>query len=93
MSVGRTYYFRVNGEPVYLKGSNWIPSAALPEWITGDYLRELLTSASAAHMNAMRVWGGGLYEFDEFYRVRPAASLSFASRTHAVHAPTRSPTS
>lgn len=68
--VGRNYYFRVNGEPVFLKGSNWIPSAVLPELITEDYLRQLLMSAKKAHMNAMRIWGGGLYEFDEFYRVR-----------------------
>ena len=68
-TVGRTYYFRVNGEPVFLKGSNWIPSAVLPELITDQYLRELLTASKDAHMNAMRIWGGGIYEFNEFYRV------------------------
>lgn len=68
--VGRSYYFRVNGEPVFLKGSNWIPSAVLPELITEQYLRELLTASKAAHMNAMRIWGGGIYEFTEFYRVK-----------------------
>ncbi|KZS12421.1 Beta-mannosidase [Daphnia magna] len=69
LTVGRSYYFRVNGEPVFLKGSNWIPSAVLPELITEQYLRELLTASKAAHMNAMRIWGGGIYEFTEFYRI------------------------
>ncbi|EFX88257.1 hypothetical protein DAPPUDRAFT_311672 [Daphnia pulex] len=69
LPTGRTYYFRVNGEPVFLKGSNWIPSAVLPELITEQYLRELLTASKDAHMNAMRIWGGGIYEFSEFYRI------------------------
>lgn len=78
--VGRTYYFRVNGEPVFLKGSNWIPSAVLPELITEQYLRELLTASKDAHMNAMRIWGGGIYEFPEFYRV-----LSFIKMDVPLH--------
>ena len=30
LKVGSSYYFKVNGEPVFIKGSNWIPSAILP---------------------------------------------------------------
>ena len=67
--VGRSYFFRVNGEPVFIKGSNWIPSTVLPELVTEDYLRKLLTSVKKANMNALRIWGGGLYEFTEFYKV------------------------
>ena len=69
MKAGYSYYFRINGEPVFIKGSNWIPSAILPELITEDYLRRLLTAAKKANMNALRVWGGGMYEFDSFYRI------------------------
>lgn len=29
----------------------------------------LLTSAKKVHMNTIRVWGGGVYESDEFYEV------------------------
>jgi len=66
---GRTYYFKINEEPVFLTGSNWIPAQVLPELVTVEYLRELLTSAKDAHMNSLRIWGGGIYEFDEFYQI------------------------
>lgn len=75
LPLGRSYFFRVNGVPVFLKGSNWIPSAVLPELITEDYLRRLLTASKEAHMNAMRIWGGGIYEFTEFYRVSKLVTL------------------
>jgi hypothetical protein len=40
---------------------------------TADYLRDLLTSAKDANMNSLRIWGGGIYEFDEFYQVGSSA--------------------
>jgi beta-mannosidase len=56
--------------PIFLKGSNWIPADVLPELVTPEYIRELLTSCVDANMNSLRVWGGGIYELDEFYQVR-----------------------
>lgn len=35
----------------------------------GDNIKNLLTSAKKVHMNTIRVWGGGVYENDEFYNV------------------------
>lgn len=32
-------------------------------------LRLLLQSAVDANMNTLRVWGGGIYERDEFYEI------------------------
>jgi hypothetical protein len=66
---GRTFYVKVNDVAVYLKGSNWIPADVLPESASLDYVEELLTACKEANMNALRVWGGGLYESDEFYQV------------------------
>lgn len=34
-----------------------------------DRLWLLLKSAADANMNALRVWGGGVYEQDEFYNI------------------------
>ena len=67
---GLTFYVKVNNVPIFSKGSNWIPSHILPEKSAEpDVINDLLTSAKAAHMNMLRVWGGGLYESDLFYRL------------------------
>lgn len=68
-SLGRTFYFRINGQPVFLKGSNWIPADAILERVTRDRVYSYLKSAADAHMNVLRVWGGGIYEFDMFYEI------------------------
>lgn len=69
LNLGRTFYLQVNDVPIFLKGSNWIPADVLPELVTPEYIRDLLTSCVDANMNSLRVWGGGIYELDEFYQV------------------------
>ena len=71
---GRTFFLEVNDVPIFLKGSNWIPADILPELVTAEYIRNLLTSCVEANMNSLRVWGGGIYELDEFYQVYLIAS-------------------
>ncbi|KAI5108220.1 beta-mannosidase precursor, partial [Silurus meridionalis] len=66
-SSGLSFYFRINGQPIFLKGSNWIPAHAFPDQITAVNLTQLLVSAQMANMNVLRVWGGGIYEQDLFY--------------------------
>jgi beta-mannosidase len=66
---GLTFYFKVNDKSFFVKGSNWIPANVLPELVTKEYLRQLLESAKEANMNMLRVWGGGIYELDEFYEL------------------------
>lgn len=66
-SPGLSFYFRINGKPVFLKGSNWIPAHSFQDQVTPAVLRNLLQSAVDANMNALRVWGGGVYEQDLFY--------------------------
>ncbi|MDX6767665.1 MAG: glycoside hydrolase family 2 protein [Candidatus Methylacidiphilales bacterium] len=64
---GLSLEFRVNGVPIFAKGANWIPADALPARVNRDVLEDLLESAAKAHMNMLRVWGGGRYESDDFY--------------------------
>uniref|UniRef100_A0A673TDD3 Beta-mannosidase n=1 Tax=Suricata suricatta TaxID=37032 RepID=A0A673TDD3_SURSU len=66
-SQGLSFYFKINGLPIFLKGSNWIPADSFQDRVTSDLLRLLLQSAVDANMNTLRVWGGGIYEQDEFY--------------------------
>ncbi|HLO58526.1 MAG TPA: glycoside hydrolase family 2 protein [Bacteroidales bacterium] len=64
---GSTFYFEVNGVPVFAKGANYIPSDIFPSRVTDDHYREMLKLAADANMNMLRVWGGGIYESDLFY--------------------------
>lgn len=66
-AAGLGFKFRVNGRDVFAKGANWIPADALSGRITVEGTRDLLQSAVDAHMNMIRVWGGGRYEPDWFY--------------------------
>jgi len=66
-SIGTSFYFEKNGKPIYAKGANWIPADVfLPRLTKADY-RRMLLSAKDANMNMLRVWGGGVYESDDFY--------------------------
>ncbi|XP_044756107.1 beta-mannosidase [Coccinella septempunctata] len=68
-SWGNTFYFRVNGIPIFAKGSNYIPLSILPErGQDRKSIDSLLQSARDSHMNMLRVWGGGVYESDYFYQ-------------------------
>ena len=66
-TIGTSFYFERGGKPIYIKGANWIPADAfLPRVKKEDYYR-MLKSAKDANMNMLRVWGGGVYEANEFY--------------------------
>lgn len=66
-SLGRTFYFKINGLPVFFKGSNWIPADSFLERVTQSRIDNLLQSAKDVNINVLRVWGGGIYEMEEFY--------------------------
>ncbi|XP_013118469.2 beta-mannosidase [Stomoxys calcitrans] len=74
--TGNSFFFRVNGKEIFMKGSNYIPSHILPEY-SFDALRigHLLNSAKEAHHNMIRVWGGGIYESDYFYDLADASGI------------------
>uniref|UniRef100_A0A182PVA2 beta-mannosidase n=1 Tax=Anopheles epiroticus TaxID=199890 RepID=A0A182PVA2_9DIPT len=73
---GLMFYFKVNDVPIFAKGSNWIPSSVLPERsYDANYVKFLLYAARDVHMNMLRVWGGGLYESDHFYRMADELGL------------------
>ena len=64
---GKSFTFFINGIPVFAKGANWIPADSFPTRITKEKYRQLVGSAREANMNMLRVWGGGIYESDDFY--------------------------
>jgi beta-mannosidase len=65
--TGETFQFSVNGRPIFAKGANWIPVNILVTEAGECEYEKLIQSAVQAHMNMIRVWGGGIYETDRFY--------------------------
>ncbi|MGN7860429.1 glycoside hydrolase family 2 protein [Microbacterium sp. 22303] len=64
---GTPFTLVVNGQPVFVKGVNWIPDDALPVRVDRARYERRLQQALAANLNLIRVWGGGIYESDDFY--------------------------
>ncbi|XHR28942.1 MAG: glycoside hydrolase family 2 protein [Chthoniobacteraceae bacterium] len=64
---GESFQFVVNGLPIFAKGASWIPANSFVSAVDRATYDNLLSSAAAAHMNMIRVWGGGIYEMDDFY--------------------------
>lgn len=65
--VGKSFYFKIDGKPVYMKGANYIPSDAFLSRVTKKEYEKVIATAKDANMNMLRVWGGGIYENDYFY--------------------------
>lgn len=66
---GSSFYIELNGVPVFAKGANHIPNDSFVTEVTEERYRYEIESAIAANMNMLRVWGGGIYEPDVFYRL------------------------
>jgi len=68
-SVGVSFYVKLNGVPVFMKGANYIPQDNFQNRVTREKYETLIASAAEANMNMLRVWGGGIYEEDTFYEM------------------------
>jgi mannosylglycoprotein endo-beta-mannosidase len=57
--------FLVNGVPVFIRGTNWIPEAMLKNSV--ERTRAELLYTRQAGLNLLRFWGGGIAESDYFF--------------------------
>lgn len=64
---GESFEFEVNGRRVWVRGANWIPDHSFPSVVSFHRYKERIDQAQEMGCNMLRVWGGGLYETDEFY--------------------------
>jgi beta-mannosidase len=67
--IGTPFTIVVNGTPVFAKGANWIPDDHFLTRVTRDRVARRVGQAVDANMNLLRVWGGGVYESEDFYDV------------------------
>ncbi len=66
---GMSFIMEINGRKIYCKGADWIPADNFIPRIPDTRYETLLGMARDAHMNMIRVWGGGIYENDIFYEL------------------------
>lgn len=72
---GETFYFRLNGKPVFAKGANYIPQDIFQDRVDPARTKKLLDDVVDANMNMLRVWGGGIYEDETFYQLCDARGI------------------
>lgn len=61
----RTFY--VNGRPIFIKGTNWLPENMLRS--DNDRTYAELRYTAQAGINLIRFWGGGITESDYFFQL------------------------
>ncbi|MEP7330882.1 MAG: glycoside hydrolase family 2 protein [Terracoccus sp.] len=72
---GTAFVILVNDAPVFVKGANWIPDDHLLTRITREQLSRRIGQARGANLNLLRVWGGGIYESEQFYQLCDEAGI------------------
>jgi beta-mannosidase len=59
--------FNVNGRDIFCQGGDWIPADNLQPTMTRDRYDDWMRLARYSNLNMIRVWGGGIYETEEFF--------------------------
>lgn len=67
-SAGTGFFFHLNGVPVFMKGANYVPMDIFASGLTPSRYDSLIADAADCNFNMLRVWGGGWYEDDAFYK-------------------------
>ena len=65
---GTSYEFKVNDVPIFCKGANYIPQSVFPAAVKNLEIENMIDQMLAANFNMVRVWGGGDYPGDVFYK-------------------------
>jgi len=60
--------FVVNKQRIFIKGSNFLPTDSLFRFSKERY-ELFLEQAKEANLNMLRVWGGGIFETDDFFQL------------------------
>ena len=71
----RFFRFVLNGLPIFARGADWIPADSFVGAIPPERYEILISAAREANMNMLRVWGGGIYEHDVFYKLCDSMGL------------------
>jgi beta-mannosidase len=73
---GTSFYVKLNGVPVFIKGANYIPGDNFISRVVEEKKYDrVIKEALDANMNGLRIWGGAIYETEEFYEKCADAGL------------------
>lgn len=61
------FAIEVNGLRLWIRGANWIPDDPFPARVTKERYEQRIRDMLEVNINAIRVWGGGIYESEDFY--------------------------
>ncbi|KAJ5126488.1 glycoside hydrolase superfamily [Penicillium atrosanguineum] len=64
---GSSFFFRVNGVPLFAAGSCWVPADSFVTRATSEKYRKWIQLAKDSNQAMIRIWGGGIYEHDAFF--------------------------
>jgi len=61
------FAIKVNGKRLWIRGANWIPDDPFPMRVTRERYEQCIKDMLEVNINGIRVWGGGIYESEDFY--------------------------
>ncbi|KAI0096311.1 glycoside hydrolase family 2 protein [Hypoxylon sp. NC0597] len=64
---GTSFFFEINGIPIFCGGSDWIPADNFIPRISGERYYDWVKLVADGNQFMIRVWGGGIYEEQAFY--------------------------
>ncbi len=64
---GHYFIIEINGRKIFMKGANFVPMDMILVRTDRKRYDQATDLALEANFNLLRVWGGGLYETDDFY--------------------------
>ena len=62
------FLFKINGEKIFIRGTNWVPLDALHSR-DKNHLKDALAMVNDLNCNMIRCWGGNVYEDQQFYNL------------------------
>ena len=72
---GRYFIIEINGRKIFAKGGNFVPVDIIFPRADRKRYDKVTDLALEANFNLLRVWGGGLYESDDFYDLCDAKGI------------------
>ena len=67
--VGKSFYFKLNGKSVFMKGANVVPPDSFLPRVSDSTYFSLVENAKKANMNMLRVWGAAFILMMRFMKL------------------------